>query len=136
MARNVIRFADWCDQERYHGFKPPRRSEPWDAWIKIYLLSAGDFIKIGVTNDVVRRTKTLQAGCPFPIVALSIRSVPTVVAFQVERRVHAALKPHQAHGEWFRADAAEAKRLVHIEIVKAKSAMEKWVRDGFMDWTP
>lgn len=136
MARNVIKLAEWSDAERYHGFKPPRRAEDWSARLNLYLVRADDYVKIGVASDVYRRVNGMRAGCPFPMSIISVRTLPRVLAYQVERRVHQHFADSRVHGEWFQLDVAEAKQVISLQISRAKLAMEKWIRDGYREWEP
>lgn len=136
MARNVVKFADWCCPERYHGYKPPLRAEDWNARLYLYLVRASDYVKIGVTGDVNRRMANMKCGCPFPLEIVSVRTLPRVLAHQVERRVHAHFAEVRMQGEWFQLDVLEAKKVINLQISRAKLAMEKWTRDGYRDWEP
>lgn len=69
-----------------------------------YFVDGGELIKIGRSRENLgARLAALQSQCPMPlrIIALS-RGV------DVEYFVHARLRHHRAHGEWFEANAVRA----------------------------
>lgn len=66
----------------------------------IYLLQVGDFFKIGYTkNDVNKRVKQLQTGCPDEI---SIKAIyKTKHNMKIERTLHRLFSHKRAIGEFF-----------------------------------
>lgn len=132
----VVRFADWCDEARYHGYKPPRRIVGWYDSEFVYLLAGGPFVKIGVARDVQQRMANLRPGCPYELRAVSVRTVPAPLAYQIERKVHHHLADFRAYGEWFQLDVAHAKAIIHREIRYANAAIQKWTAAGYLQWDP
>ena len=72
----------------------------------VYLLKAGDFVKIGIADDVARRLVQLQTGNPIRIKLAAMLLVKCPL--HVERSIHAVLKPLRASGEWFFVSDADA----------------------------
>ena len=65
----------------------------------VYVLSAGDFIKVGKAKDVDARVDRLQTACPFPVTIL--RRGRFDDAFRTESALHRLLLPYSQHNEWF-----------------------------------
>ena len=66
----------------------------------VYVLRAGDFIKIGkASGNAENRVTSLQTGCPFPIEVLAV--IPG--GLEREARLHRVFSSLRAHGEWFHA---------------------------------
>ena len=60
-------------------------------------------IKIGATLDLSDRLKTLQVGSPDKLTCVGAIYAPD--AFDQEKRLHARLRDHWSHGEWFHPHA-------------------------------
>lgn len=58
----------------------------------------GGPIKIGYSNDVHERLKTIQSMSPFKLKVLAI--LPDK-SFDAEARLHQRFQKHRLHGEWF-----------------------------------
>lgn len=81
----------------------------------VYVIRAGDFIKIGVAKDVATRLKTMQTGCPYLLEI--IRTIPCARPFPFEHRLKAYLHAHHYRGEWFEGvtDHVLDAALLHLE---------------------
>lgn len=79
----------------------------------IYLLQVGDFFKIGYTkNDVNKRIKQLQTGCPDEI---SIKAVfKTKHNMKIERTLHRVLSHKRVSGEFFELDYVDVSNFVAL----------------------
>lgn len=73
----------------------------------VYFVRSGDFIKIGVAENVVRRVQSAAlAWNPHPVEVLGWIHEPDCEAAQMlERRLHQRFKAHHHRLEWFRADS-------------------------------
>jgi|HubBroStandDraft_6_1064221.scaffolds.fasta_scaffold09760_5 hypothetical protein len=88
----------------------------------VYVITSGQFQKIGFSNDPQNRLSALKTGSPFPLeVGFKLLCAN---ADAVERRAHFALRFRRCNGEWFDvsfADAVEvviaAKRLVEQNVI-------------------
>ena len=69
----------------------------------VYIIQCGDFIKIGIADNVESRLQLLQCGNPIKLVLL--RKFRTWDAPRMERELHDKLGVHRERGEWFRLDA-------------------------------
>jgi len=69
----------------------------------LYLITADEFkgiYKIGITNDIHFRLRSMQTGCPFKLYALKTYQCEN--ARGVEFSLHAFFKKKRIDGEWFR----------------------------------
>jgi hypothetical protein len=57
--------------------------------------------KVGLSNNIDKRHKDLQAGVPFPLAKFSEVPCPQRFLHEVERRVLRAFYQHRISGEWF-----------------------------------
>lgn len=66
----------------------------------LYVLKAGERIKIGVTNDIESRVKSIQTGNPDKVEILFVeeRLNPT----KAERYLHRCFAKNRLEGEWFK----------------------------------
>ena len=67
----------------------------------VYVMAANKKIKIGVSNDPLRRLYTIQASMPWPVTLEAIWDVPASKAFRVEKLAHHLLGHYRTRGEWF-----------------------------------
>lgn len=68
----------------------------------VYLLQAGDFVKVGRSSEIRKRISLLQTGCPTkiePVVAYG--PIDARDACVVEGDIQHFMKKTQTHGEWF-----------------------------------
>lgn len=68
----------------------------------VYFISDGQFVKIGISNDVMKRLGDLQVGNPKPLTVLF--SVPVrnkKDALELEYRLHNVYREFARCGEWF-----------------------------------
>jgi hypothetical protein len=65
----------------------------------LYVISAGNLFKIGVTNNIERRMKALQTGnpCPLQLEYLDERKNP----HKAEKYLHLQFQKNHVRGEWF-----------------------------------
>jgi len=64
---------------------------------KLYALKVGDFVKIGVADDLKARIACIQTNCP-----LEVELLGYVNAMQsVESAIHGLIASERARGEWF-----------------------------------
>lgn len=82
---------------------------------KIYVMEAGERLKIGVAKDVSKRARQLKTGCPQ--IKVVYESEPLSNAFRIERILHDEYRNAAIGNEWF---AGVDKSQV---IVQARSAV-------------
>jgi hypothetical protein len=66
----------------------------------VYFLRMGDFVKIGVSRDVLSRVERFATGAPAPLAILGV--IPDAGRAD-EQDLHARFATHHANGEWFHA---------------------------------
>lgn len=79
---------------------------------RVYLISEvrGEFVKIGVTDDVFRRLATLQTANPRLLkVECSTMLPERYMARGVEAKAHQLLRHRRWSGEWFCCSVSDAK---------------------------
>jgi hypothetical protein len=79
-----------------------------DRKCTIYIFECGPFIKVGLTHDVLRRSKELLRLNPFDVRLAYYRTVHTSLAKKTEAAVHSALSQFKHRGEWFEIAAKDA----------------------------
>jgi hypothetical protein len=124
----------WRDGERYLGFSPPLGPRRGDhiRVATLYFISSPPFLKIGITDNIARRLKEFQAGNPHLIHLAGHRTIPAPLARQIERRVHEHFAERAIGREWFRdLDHREAAQAADPHIRKARTAIQRWVADGY-----
>lgn len=67
----------------------------------VYLIQAGDALKIGYAADPRRRIHNLRIGSPVPLVLVGTMNG----GGETERELHMRFAAHRRHGEWFAAHA-------------------------------
>ncbi len=63
----------------------------------VYFIACQDMVKIGFTNSIKTRLRTLQCGLPFDLALLGFH----VGDSDAERRLHRQFKHLHVRGEWF-----------------------------------
>lgn len=71
---------------------------------RVYVIPAGQFVKIGVSADIEKRLNDLRAANPL-IHRPAFLSGPLLNAYDVEAEAHLALDGYRVDGEWFYCDA-------------------------------
>lgn len=101
-----------CLTDRYRGHRTTTASKSIQT--SIYVIEAGDFIKVGIASDIMARLAALKTNCPLPVsVAFLSEPMPRAEAMQIEKRCHWYLLPLLVHGEWFRAPAQKAIAIIN-----------------------
>lgn len=101
-------------------YAPPRAEnvsdfqEPPDRPGKVYIVRAGQYYKIGITQgDVSRRVAQLQTGSPHKIHV--IRVIETDHPRDLERDLHEMLRHKRVEGEWFKLSEAELRVIKRLK---------------------
>ena len=85
----------------------------------VYMIQAGEFVKIGLTDNVARRLLSLQTGNPEPLVLL--KSWPTICPAADEKHIHQTLKRFWIRGEWFKLPVPVISKLVRLNGIRSIS---------------
>lgn len=89
-AEMVVKTAD--------SVLPPAIDVSRHTFTGVYFARAGDWVKIGHTDDVATRISDLQTACPLTIRVLAIAPGGRAQ----EREFHRRLRAHRERGEWYR----------------------------------
>lgn len=82
---------------------------------RVYVFSAGEFVKVGLAENVRARIQVTRTHCPMQVeLAYQSGVMRRWLAKQVERECHDRLEAFSVTGEWFRIGVKEA-----VEIVKS-----------------
>lgn len=76
----------------------------------VYLVRAGQYLKLGVAISYKGRIKTLQANTPHRITEIAVARTDNPLA--LEARLLDKYKSHKARGEWFHYSKELAKSLI------------------------
>ena len=86
----------------------------------VYIVTAGEYQKIGFASDVNRRINQMRPACPLEIELL--KAWPTTKPVQLEQHLHIMFWKYHVRGEWFRIPLQELELVVnHFEPPKRKS---------------
>lgn len=96
--RNALRDIGFAHQ--FPQWIAPPRLVAADAWCYVYVVGAGEMVKVGRAKDVAARMKTLQGAQPFPLrLIVAVPGHPSL-----EAAIHERFSNLRAEGEWFRLD--------------------------------
>lgn len=75
---------------------------------RVYVITDGEFVKVGVATNVLARIRTLQSANPrrFRILMFT-HPIPSNEALYMECEIHKALSKHHVSGEWFDMESIE-----------------------------
>lgn len=87
------------------------------SYVYVIAVAGRDLVKIGRSNDPVKRLAGLQTACPFPLEMICIHALPSrKAAADVERDIHRAYRGDHANGEWFNVPPAAAAFVVEENV--------------------
>ena len=92
----------WFPVEDHIGWSHPRSKFVW-----LYVMSSGDFTKIGLATDVLYRLSGLTGSTPYEVVLHNAYRVPRVLSRRAEAYCHAKIQRWHHRGEWFAVDPIE-----------------------------
>lgn len=76
---------------------------------KIYIIQAGKWCKIGISEDPFKRLSSISTSCPIPPrVGFTSEFYPPKTARLIERELHTELFDLQSNGEWFEISIGRA----------------------------
>lgn len=107
----------------------------------VYLMAAPfafgiTYFKVGISQDVIRRIKHIQTGCPMEITDVwEINATFNGSAQALEKELHERLKEHHSFGEWFALSMEDDKHKADLNAameyarqVCSQMIDEKWRR--------
>jgi len=117
----VVWRSDGVDVAAYETLPEARAAMATanDDWLEqcrqiVYFIGAklarGQLVKIGITNNVERRLRQLQAYSPVPLSIFATR----VGGETLERELHSKWQRQRAHGEWFRLTDALIREIASL----------------------
>ncbi len=89
----------------------------------LYLFESAGLYKIGITQDVQQRIRSMQSGNPHSIVLIAYRIVAYAEAN--ERNLHAHFQHCRRRGEWFALDADDVAKIKQWFITGIPTRIEK-----------
>lgn len=96
-ARMRERRRELTARRAVRQIAPPEKK----ARQQVYVISAGDTVKIGRATDPIHRLNGMQIGSPVDLRLLWCIVCPD--AHQLEASLHARYAEHKVRGEWYRA---------------------------------
>lgn len=97
---------------------------------KIYVIKAGIWCKIGISNNPEKRVCSISTSCPLPpSVVFSSALYPTEIAIIIERHIHIHLAEKQSNNEWFEITIEEA-----IDV--CGQYIKKFPHEKYKAWIP
>ena len=97
--------------QRFAGQPHPIEQEPTSGWI--YILRAGDYYKIGRSQDPVNRYSQLATLPPWPTEI--VHTFETENYHAIEKDLHDIFASKRANGEWFALDAEDVELLRSLQ---------------------
>jgi hypothetical protein len=74
----------------------------------VYVISAGEYVKVGIAEDVGKRLATIQSQCPLLLsVAGVFGPMPRLEARRIEQQCFRLMFGRHERGEWYRCSAHE-----------------------------
>lgn len=110
-----------------------RREPTW-----VYLMQCGEYVKVGIANDVNRRLLDLQVGNPYPIhVRRKFKHQSRLHALLCERTIHAILDDARHYHEWFSCPIERAEtvaRAVHSATIEIRALHKREWAEREIRW--
>lgn len=78
----------------------------------VYVIRAGEFIKVGIARNLAKRIDQMQTGCPYEIEVL--RAWPCSDPYAYERKLHHMLRAYRYRGEWFKVSNEGVEHLLNM----------------------
>jgi len=108
-------------------FKVPQNlHRSFDARSFLYFIESGEFVKVGLAEDLKKRLFSLQLGNPLELRLVAWRTIPRALSIQTERAVHAELVDFAIGREWFRMDGRTAVKRADPIVKKAHATVLRW----------
>lgn len=78
----------------------------------LYLISAGEFVKIGVAETPNNRLKEISVGCPYKPEIKAVKRLGKL-CYLVERYLHIKYEKQCTNGEWFRLNTKDIEYIIN-----------------------
>jgi hypothetical protein len=87
-------------RQKWEGVKTYETHNP--VIYAVYVMRAGDFAKIGYSNNVLKRLSSLRSSCPLDLTLLKVYKAPDISgAARLEHALHLACDQYRHRNEWF-----------------------------------
>ncbi len=79
---------------------------------KLYAISDGEAVKLGISVNIGKRLKQIQTGHPKPLKVLwkLYAGATTGAAYKTERKLHRLCSKYRVRGEWFKPECMDLVR--------------------------
>lgn len=95
----------------------------------VYVIQAGEFIKVGLAENIIARLQVLRTHCPMDVrVAYCSKPLPRNEARKIEHACHLFLIEKHVRGEWFLADASIAINFINKEVIAERLEISRPVQ--------
>ena len=92
-------------------------------------MQAGEFIKVGLAENIIARLQVLRTHCPIDVrVAYCSKPLPRNEARKIEHACHLFLIEKHVRGEWFVADASIAINFINKEAIAERLEISRPVQ--------
>lgn len=121
-----------CGMDEYRG----ERTETHALAVptSVYVIEAGEYIKVGLAENILKRLQVLKTHCPLPVrVAFCSRPIPRSEARKIEQSCHSFLIKFHVHGEWFKTDAVSAIKFINLAEDVGYGVLEEKVQLRLVD---
>ena len=95
-------------------FKPIHKPDIINNLSGIYLITDGEYTKIGISSNVHSRLADLQTGNARKLNIIFYETMGKPRAVWCESRLHSALKDYRMEGEWFKLSIEDIKEIINI----------------------
>lgn len=85
----------------------------------LYAIQCQDHCKLGMTTDLERRFKNIEAGVPFDVTLIGKKTVQLTGLAYAEAWMHKQLAEQRAKNEWFKVAPEQALEKLHLASVVA-----------------
>lgn len=85
----------------------------------VYVFKVNDFVKVGLSRNVLTRRKAIQHACPYPVDVSYYKRVFLTSCRAVEGNAHSRLYKYRVRGEWFECTPKRAINAVNAAIKEA-----------------
>lgn len=101
----------------------------------VYMMSAGNFIKIGHSANPEKRVEQMQTGNPHEIEIIALLPFDSKKqAHNEEKRLHFMLKKHNFRGEWFKKSCLKTAFKFSIYQEVSNKEKKKGYRPKIAKW--
>jgi len=98
IKKKLLPYIDALRKGNTIEFKP--KNKPTKGYIYLLHLQGFDFYKIGISQNVPSRKKSIQTLVPFDI--NTVKAIRIEGYRDIEKQIHEELKEYRYKGEWFK----------------------------------